>query len=105
MQKNMKYNIPKFYKKGDTIMFWTIRASGESRVTTKDDKNGEKFAAIIEVVVMIFITTFIPPLIKLGRPPVNLTEIWSELLVALLASAYAYMRMRGIDPTPEPNDD
>jgi hypothetical protein len=45
----------------------------------------------------LFYTTFIPSLIKLGRPPANLTEIWVELLVALLASLYAYARIRNID--------
>ncbi len=54
----------------------------------------------VEVVVMIFITTFIPSLIELGRPPASLDEVWVPFLVALLMSSYAYMRMRGIEPEP-----
>ena len=77
-------------------MFWTLRAQANP------DNNSEKILAILEVVIMVFITTFIPALIRLGRPPQSLDEVWVELLVALLASAYAYMRMRGIDVTPEP---
>lgn len=81
-------------------MFYTVRAKSSSS-GAGENKNSEKIIAIIEVVVMIFIVTFIPGLIKIGRPPQNLEEIWIELLVALLASAYAYMRMRGIEPPPE----
>jgi len=83
------------------MMFWTVRASGKSN-TADNSGNSEKLWAIVEVVVMVFITSFIPALIKLGRPPVSLEEIWAELMTALLISAYAYMRMRGIEPTPEP---
>lgn len=78
-------------------MFFTLRA----KANTPGNTDSEKLLAIIEVVIMVFITTFIPALIRLGRPPQNLEEIWCELLVALLASAYAYMRMRGIDVTSE----
>ena len=53
--------------------------------------------AILEIVAIVFLTTFIPSLIKLGRPPANLAEIWVELLVALLASLYAYARIRNIN--------
>ena len=74
-------------------MFFTLRAGGNS-----PNSDSEKLLAIVEVVIMVFITTFIPALIKLGRPPQSLEEVWAELLVALLASAYAYMRMRGIEP-------
>jgi len=74
-------------------MFYTLRAQANP-----ENGNGEKILAIIEVVVMVFITTFIPALIRLGRPPQSLEEVWIELLVALLASAYAYMRIRKIEP-------
>jgi len=77
-------------------MFYTLRARSNS---PNDGKNREKILAILEVIIMVFITTFLPSLIKLGRPPTSLTEIWVELLVALLASAYAYMRIRGIETT------
>ena len=77
-------------------MFFTLSTQGNGR--------NEKALAILEVVIMIFITTFIPSLIDLGRPPQNLVEIWSELMVAILASAYAYMRMRGIEPAAAPDD-
>jgi len=77
-------------------MFYTLRARANS---PNDGKNREKILAILEVIIMVFITTFLPSLIKLGRPPTSLTEIWVELLVALLASAYAYMRIRGIELT------
>lgn len=79
-------------------MFYTVRKSN----SPGDSENSEKILAIIEVVIMIFIVTFIPGLIKIGRPPQSLEEVWIELLVALLASAYAYMRMRGIEPEPRP---
>ena len=82
-------------------MFFRLRASGNT-TSADDGGNSEKFWAIVEVVVMIFITTFIPSLIELGRPPQSLDELWIPFLVALLMSAYAYMRMRGIEPTPEP---
>ena len=75
-------------------MFYTVRSENPGT-------NSEKLLAIIEVVVMIFITTFIPSLIELGRPPTSLEEIWVPFLVALLMSAYAYMRMRGIELTPD----
>jgi len=85
------------YNRGD-ILFYTVRAGSNS---PNDRKNREKVLAILEVVALVFITTFIPSLIKLGRPPSSLNEIWVELLVALLASAYAYMRIRGIELKPE----
>lgn len=78
-------------------MFFTLSETNNGR--------NEKLLAILEVVIMIFITTFIPSLIDLGRPPQNLAEIWSELMVAIMASAYAYMRMRGIEPAAPTDDD
>jgi len=82
-------------------MFYTVRGKASAtRDSEEEPKDLEKILAIIEVVIMIFIVTFIPGLIKLGRPPQSLEEVWIELLVALLASAYAYMRMRGIEPPP-----
>ena len=77
-------------------MFYTLRnATGKKSSTNKT--NNEKMIAILEIIAIVFLTTFIPSLIKLGRPPANLTEIWVELLVALLASLYAYARIRNID--------
>ena len=76
-------------------LFYTIRNKASAK-----DVNGqkrEKMIAILEIVVLVFLTTFIPALIKLGRPPANLAEIWVELLVALLACLYAYARIRNID--------
>ncbi len=78
-------------------MFYTLRAGANS---PNSRKNREKILAIIEIVALVFITTFIPSLIKLGRPPTSLDEIWVELLVALLASIYAYARVRGVDLEP-----
>ena len=78
-------------------MFFTLRAGANS---PNSGKNREKIIAIIEIVALVFITTFIPSLIKLGRPPTSLDEIWVELLVALLASIYAYARVRGVDLEP-----
>ena len=78
------------------MRFYTLRnekRTGESENNT----NNEKLLAIIEIVLIVFLTSFIPALIKLGRPPVSLDEVWVELLIALLASIYAYMRIRGID--------
>lgn len=76
-------------------MFYTIRAKDSA----KEDINHkqEKMLATLEIVILVFLTTFIPALIKLGRPPANLAEIWVELLVALLACIYAYARIRNID--------
>lgn len=76
-------------------MFYTIRNSDSAK-----DENGqkrEKRIAILEIVVLVFLTTFIPALIKLGRPPANIAEVWVELLVALLACIYAYARIRNIN--------
>jgi len=78
-------------------LFYTVRAGSNS---PNDEKNSEKVLAILEVVALVFITTFIPSLIKLGRPPSGLNEIWVELLVALLASIYAYARVRGVNLEP-----
>ncbi len=77
-------------------MFYTLRNSTSKTNSAKKTDN-EKLMAILEIVAIVFLTTFIPSLIKLGRPPANLTEIWVELLVALLASLYAYARIRNID--------
>ena len=76
-------------------LFYTIRPRKSSG--DEDQGNDEKFRAIVEIVFIVFLTTFIPSLIKLGRPPTSIGEIWVELLVALLASLYAYSRIRGID--------
>lgn len=76
-------------------LFYTLRNKGSAK--EKDANNNEKLIAIIEIVFLVFLTTFVPALIKLGRPPTNLTEIWVELLVAILASLYAYARIRNID--------
>ena len=76
-------------------MFYTIRSDKTAAKNT--DNDNEKLIAIIEIVILVFLTTFIPSLIKLGRPPANLGEIYVELLVALLASLWAYMRIRGIN--------
>ena len=76
-------------------MFYTIGNKDSAK-----DVNGqkrEKMIAILEIMILVFFTTFIPALIKLGRPPQNIAEIWVELLVALLACAYAYARIRNID--------
>lgn len=78
------------------MMFFTLSETNNGR--------NAKALAILEVVVMIFITTFVPTLIDLGRPPENLPEIWSELWIAVLTAAYAYMRMRGIEPAAPPDD-
>ena len=75
-------------------LFYTIK---NKRSAKKEDSNNEKIIAIIEIVVLVFFTTFIPALIKLGRPPTSLSEVYVEILVALLASLWAYMRIRGID--------
>ena len=77
-------------------MFFTLK--NEKRATESERKaNNEKLMAIIEIVIIVFLTSFIPALIKLGRPPTNITEVWAELLAAILASIYAYIRIRGID--------
>ena len=77
-------------------MFYTLRNS-TGKTNSAKKTNNEKMIAILEIVAIVFLTTFIPSLIKLGRPPANLTEIWVELLVALLASLYAYARIRNIN--------
>ncbi len=78
------------------LRFFTIRNKNSAIESNKNTEN-EKLLAIIEIVIIVFLTSFIPALIKLGRPPVSLDEVWVELLIALLASIYAYMRIRGID--------
>jgi len=76
------------------MMFYTLR--NENRASESDVER-EKLLAIIEIVIIVFLTSFIPALIKLGRPPTSIEEIWVELLVAILASIFAYMRIRGIE--------
>ncbi len=77
-------------------MFYTLRNEKIASESEKNVKN-EKLLAIIEIVIIVFLTSFIPALIKLGRPPTSIDEVWAELLAAILASIYAYMRIRGID--------
>ena len=76
------------------MMFYTLR--NENGVSESNVEN-EKLMAIIEIVILVFLTSFIPALIKLGRPPSSIEEVWAELLVAILASIFAYMRIRGIE--------
>jgi len=78
------------------LRFFTLR-NKNSAIESETNTENEKLLAIIEIVIIVFLTSFIPALIKLGRPPVSLDEVWVELLIALLASIYAYMRIRGID--------
>ena len=75
--------------------FYTLR-NGNSVKSTENQEN-EKLVAIIEVVVLVFLASFIPAMIKLGRPPTSIGEVWVELLVASLASLYAYARIRNVD--------
>ena len=76
--------------------FFTVVGNKKTAKNPNNKKN-EKLIAILEIVIIVFLTTFIPSLIKLGRPPQNLEEVWVELFVALLASVYAYARIRKID--------
>jgi len=78
------------------LRFFTLR-NKNSAIESENNADNEKLLAIIEIVIIVFLTSFIPALIKLGRPPVSLDEVWVELLIALMASIYAYMRIRGID--------
>lgn len=84
-------------------MFYIVKGKNSVSAKAEDEnrKDNEKLLAILEVVALVFVTTFIPALIKLGRPPTSLAEVWVELLVAALASLYAYARVRGIDLDPE----
>ena len=75
------------------LRFYTLR---NENLTSESDIEKEKLLAIIEIVIIVFLTSFIPALIKLGRPPTSIDEVWAELLAAILASIYAYMRIRGI---------
>lgn len=78
------------------MRFYTLR--NEKRTSEVErNANNEKLLAIIEIVILVFLTSFIPALIKLGRPPASIEEVWVELLVAILASIFAYMRIRGIE--------
>jgi len=78
------------------LRFFTLR--NENRASEPENNvENEKLLAIIEIVIIVFLTSFIPALIKLGRPPTNITEVWAELLAAILASIYAYIRIRGIN--------
>ena len=77
------------------MRFYTIR--NKSSAKTVEDKERDRLVATVEIVLLVFLTTFIPALIKLGRPPVSIGEVWVEILVALLASLYAYARIRNVD--------
>lgn len=83
-------------------VFFTIANSNAA----KDDeqRKHEKIIAIAEVVVLVFLVTFIPSLIRLGKPPTCIEDVWVELLVAVLASLYAYARIRGIELEPKPEE-
>ena len=77
------------------MRFYTIR--NRSSAKTLEDKDRDRLVATIEIVLLVFLASFIPALIKLGRPPISIAEIWVEILVAALASLYAYARIRQID--------
>jgi len=57
----------------------------------------DTIALIAEDVIITFLITFIPELIRLGRPPVSIEEIWLPILASVLMAVYSYMRMRGIE--------
>lgn len=77
------------------MRFYTIR--NRSSAKTLEDKERDKLVATVEIVLLVFLASFIPALIKLGRPPTSIAEVWVEILVAVLASLYAYARIRQID--------
>ena len=77
------------------MRFYTIR--NQSSAKTMEDKERDKLVATVEIVLLVFLASFIPALIKLGRPPTSIAEVWVEILVAVLASLYAYARIRQID--------
>ena len=58
-------------------MFYTVKGKNSVSAKTENENrtNNEKLLAILEVVALVFVTTFIPALIKLGRPPTSLAEI------------------------------
>jgi len=65
------------------------RSSGKTRT--------DKWAAVLETVVVTFLITLIPSLIDLGRPPTSIVEVWVPILSSVLMAIYTYMRMRGIE--------
>ena len=77
------------------MRFYTIR--NRSSAKTLKDKDRDRLVATVEIVLLVFLASFIPALIKLGRPPTSIAEVWVEILVAVLASLYAYARIRQID--------
>ena len=77
------------------MRFYTIR--NRSSAKTLEDKERDRLVATVEIVLLVFLASFIPALIKLGRPPTSIAEVWVEILVAVLASLYAYARIRQID--------
>lgn len=76
-------------------LFYTIRS--DKKATANKENDNEKLLALVEYVLLVFLITFIPALIRLGRPPANIEEIWVELLVAVLAAIFGYIRIKGID--------
>jgi len=69
--------------------------SKEGGGATRSPSSLEKLAGVLENVIVTFIITLLPELIKLGRPP-TFEEIYTPILSALLMAMYSYIRLRNL---------
>ena len=69
-----------------------IRAA-QARDGTSD---GDKWGAVIEIVVVVFIISLIPSLLGMDPRSICWYDFWKPVLSALLAAGYAYIRARGL---------
>ena len=70
----------------------------DKKDSVEDSNRYQKIFIIIEVLIVTFLFSIIPQLIQLGRPPESITEIYTQILTAILMALYAYMRIRNIKP-------
>ena len=59
-----------------------------------------KFFIILEMLIVTFLFSILPELIELGRPPKDITEIYTQILSAVLMALYAYIRIRNVSVEP-----
>ena len=74
-----------------------LAAEQKKKANSPERASAQRWIAVLEVCVITFMVVMIPDLILLGRPPENLTEVWKPFLSALLASIYAYVRVKAIE--------
>ena len=63
--------------------------------------NGDKWSAIMEIVLVTFFITLIPYLLVLDPRSLHWYDLWKPVLSACMAGLWAYMRARDIPVVDE----